>query len=258
MPVALRRLAFVLPLVAVLAVAGCDAEPGFPPETVRPTLSNVEITPTGDSLASSAPTATIPLTVRADLGGEGTMEVLVLVRYQETDSLTAEAVLRTEPGPIQIDVPLTLPRGATGDYRIEVATEGADGRAGDQAAAVLHFDAASLGPPAIADVSFPASVARPSTGSRSTPLVVTVTDPDGIANVAVVALVDPASGAVIGRLYDLGRANGGTDQTAGDGRFSGGLQIFADTEPGTYELGVLAVDRAEETSDVATFTFTVQ
>ncbi len=258
MPVALRPLALALPLVAALAVAGCDAEPGFPTETARPTLANVEITPTADSLATDAPTATIPLSVRADLGGEGTMKVLVLVRYQETDSLTASATLQATPGQVRLDVLLTLPRGATGDYRVEVLTEGADRRTGDRAAAVFHFDAASLGPPTITDVTFPATVSRPTTGSRSTPLVVTVDDPDGIANVAVVALVDPTSGAVLGRLYDLGRAGGATDQQAGDGRFSGGLQVFTDTEQGTYELGVLAVDRAEETSDVATFTFTVQ
>ncbi len=258
MPVALRPLALVLPLAALCALAGCDAEPGFPTQSTPPTLADVQITPSRDSLATDAPTATVPLTVRADLGGEGTMRVRVLVRYEETDSLTASATLQAEPGPVQVDVPLALPRGATGDYRVEVSTEGADGRPGDQAAAVFHFDAASLGPPAIVDVSFPSTVARPASGSRSTPLVVTVTDPDGIANVAVVALTDPASGAVIGRLYDLGRANGGTDERAGDGRFSGGLQIFADTEPGTYELGIVAVDRSEATSAPATFTFTVQ
>ena len=263
MPVAPRRLpARALPVAcaALLAVgaAGCDAEPGFPTETARPTLSNVEITPTRDSLVTDAPTATIPLQVRAELGGEGRMGVRVLVRYEETDSLAAAAAVEAEAGALQVDVPLTLPRGATGDYRVQVATEGADGRAGDQAAAVLHFDAASLGPPVVTDVSFPSTITRPTSGSTSTPLVVTVTDPDGRANVAVVALVDPETGGVIGRLYDGGRAGGASDAVAGDGRYSAGLQVFSDTEPGTYVLDVVAIDRAETVSAPVSFTFTIQ
>lgn len=261
MPVARRRSVRALLLVtaALAAVAsGCDADPGFPTEAARPTLANVEIAPTQDSLATDAPSTTVPLTLQADLGGEGPVEVRVVVRYQETDSLVASTWAEVEPGPVQIEVPLTLPRGATGDYRVQVVTEGPDGRAGDEAAAVFHFAAASLGPPVVTDVSFPRTVARPASGSRSTPLVATVADPDGRENVAVVALVEPATGAVIGRLYDLGRDNGGTDETAGDGRFSAGLQIFADTEPGTYQLAVVAIDRAEGTSAAVPFTFTVE
>ena len=255
MSVALRPGALLL---AALALAACDAEPGLPAESARPTLADVGIAPTQDSLETDAATARIPLTVAATLGGEGPAVVRVLVRYQETDSLVTSARADVAPGPLALDVPLVLPRGATGDYAVEVVTEGPDGRPGDRAAAVFHFDAASLGPPVVEDVSFPATVTRPAQGSTSATLVVTVSDPDGRENVPVVALLDPESGAVIGRLFDGGRAGGAADETAGDGRFSGALQIFADTPAGTFTLEVIAVDRSEAVSEPVAFSFEVR
>ena len=255
MPVALRRPLWALSLLA--ALAACDAAPGFPAEAERPTLADVRIAPSQDSLATEAPTATVPLVVEAEVGGEGPVTVRVLVRYAEADTLVAEVAVEAEPGPVRVEAPFTVSRGATGDYRVEVATEGPDGRAGDGAAAVVHFAAASLGPPTVAEVEIASPVTR---GSRTVtvPVVATVTDPDGVANVAVVALVEPESGAVIGRLFDRGRTSSPPDQTAGDGRFTAGLQIPPDLPAGTYTLAVVALDRAGEQSEARPFTFTVQ
>ena len=255
MPVALRRPLWALSLLAVLAA--CDAAPGFPAEATLPTLEDVRVAPTEDSLATDAPTATVPLTVEAEVGGEGPVTVRVLVRYAETDTLVAEATVEAEPGPVRVEAPFTVPRGATGDYRVTVATEGPDGRAGDGAAAVVQFRAASLGPPVVADVEIDSPITR-GTRTITEPVVATVTDPDGVANVAVVALVDPETGVVIGRLFDRGRADNGTDQTAGDGRFTAGLRISPDFPAGTYTLAVVALDRAGEQSEARPFTFTVQ
>lgn len=263
MPVALRRrlapvLLLALAAAGVASLVGCDAEPGFPAEVARPALTDVRITPTEDSLATDALTATIPLVVEAEVHGEGTVRVRALVRYAETDSLAAVAVTEVAPGPIRLDVPLTISRGAVGDYRVQVVTEGTDGRSGDGAAAVFRFAAASLGPPVVTAVEIASPIDRPTTGSRTTPIVAAVTDPDGLANVVVVALADPESGGVIGRLYDEGPSNRSTDRTAGDGRFTAGLRIFPDTPAGTYTLVVVAVDRAGGTSDPFPFTFTVR
>lgn len=259
MPVAPRLRPVLVLSAAVLAgaAAGCDAEPGFPPEAERATLADVRIAPAADSLRTDAPTATVPLSVAATLGG-GPATVRVLVRYQETDTLTVSTAVDVEPGPFQLDVPFTVPRGATGDYRVQVATEGADGRPGDEAAAVVQFAAASLGPPRVTRVDLAASVERPAQGARDVPVSADVEDPDGVANVAVVLLVDPEGGGVIGRLYDQGDANGAADETAGDGRFTAALQISAATAPGTYALAVVAVDRAEGVSEAVPVTFTVR
>jgi hypothetical protein len=246
--------------VVLLAVAlwGCDAAPGFASEVARPTLGAVDVSPTDVALATDAPTATVPLAVTGTLGGEGTVRVIVLVRYAETDSLVAEAEADVEPGTFRVDAPFDLPRGAIGEYSVRVATEGADGRAGDQAAAVLRFAATNLGPPSVTANS-PAAISRP-TGTTvvRVPIVATVTDPDGRANIAAVVAVDPESGVTIGRLFDDGPAGGAADPTADDGRYSANVQVTSDFEPGTYELAIIAIDKYGAESAPAPFTFTVR
>lgn len=252
MPVALR------PAVALLFVAlwGCDTAPGFADVVEPPTLASVDVSPLGVALDTDALTATIPLVVSGTLDGEGTVEMTVLVRYAETDSLVSQTTAEVQPGAFQVEAPFSLPRGAIGEYSVRVATEGADGRAGDQAAAVFRFAASNLGPPSVTANS-PDAVTRPTDPDRvaRVPLIATVTDPDGRANIAAVVAVDPASGGTIGRLFDDGRE---TDATAADGRYSASVQVTSDFEPGTYELALVAIDRYGAESEPAPFTFTVR
>ncbi|PAP78445.1 hypothetical protein BSZ37_19455 [Rubrivirga marina] len=246
--------------MALLAVAlwGCDAAPGFASEVARPTLGTVDVSPVDVSLDTDAPTATVPLAVTGTLGGEGTVRMLVLVRYAETDSLVTQTEAEVQPGDFRVDAPFDLPRGAIGEYSVRVATEGADGRAGDQAAAVFRFVATNLGPPSVT-ANTPSPVSRPSgTNTARVPLVATVTDPDGRANIAAVVAVDPESGVTIGRLFDDGPAGGAADQTADDGRYSASVTVTSDFEPGTYELAIVAVDKYGAESEPALYTFTVR
>lgn len=254
MPVALRPA--VALLAACVALAACDSAPGFA-ETVRPpALSDVAVAPASARLDTDAPTATVPLAVAGTLDAEGASRVRVLVRWAEADSLVAEAVQEVEgPGPFRVEVPLTLPRGAVGDYAVAVSTEGADRRPGDQAAAVFRFGATNLGPPSVS-VGDPAAVDRPTgTGRVTVPVVAAVSDPDGRANVALVLLQLPDDGGAIARLFDGGD---GSDAAAGDGRYSAGIVVDREFEPGTYALEVVAVDRAGEASAPAPFSFTVR
>lgn len=254
MPVALR------PAVVLLSVAlwGCDAAPGFASESALPTFGAVDVSPIAVSLDTEAPTATVPLAVSGTLDAEGPVRVIVLVRYAETDSLVTEAEAEVAPGDFRVDAPFALPRGAIGEYSVRVATEGADGRAGDQAAAVFRFSATNLGPPSVT-ANTPSPVSRPSgTTVVRVPIVATVADPDGRANIAAVVAVDPASGLTIGRLFDDGPAGGAADQTAGDGRYSANVQVTSDFEPGTYELVLVAVDKYGAESEPAPYTFTVR
>ena len=251
MPVALRP---AVALLVALLVAGCDAAPGFA-ETVRaPVLSAVAITPTATRLDSDAPTAAVPLAVAGTLDADGPVEVRVLVRWAETDSLVAEVVETVAPGAFRVEAPLTLPRGAVGDYSVRVSTEGRDGRPGDQAVSVLRFAASNLGAPSVT-VATPPAVTRPTGSSVAiVPIVATVTDPDGRANVAAVVL-QLEGGGLLGRLYDDGD---GQDDAEGDGRYSAGIEVRAGFEPGTYTLEIVAVDRAGEASAPAPVTFTVR
>ena len=251
-------------LAALLLVAACDSAPGLPDEGVRPSVTAFALSPARDSLATSAPTATVPLAVEATLAGEGRIAVRVLVRYSGTtrvsgvDSLAADTLVSVQPGPVRIALPLVLPRGATGEYAVSLSTVGVDGRTGGGASGVFRFRAASLGPPAVSGVTAAASVARPRTGSAPFPVSAAVSDPDGLANIATVVLTDEAGG-VIAELFDEGRTGRATaDATAGDGRYTVTIGIPAAFEPGRYTLAVVALDRAGTSSAPAPFTFTVQ
>ncbi len=190
MPVALRPAV----ALALIALAGCDAAPGFADEVRRPTLAQVAISPAAFALDSDAPRATVPLAVTGTLDADGPVEVQVLVRYAETDSLVIETVAEVAAGAFRVEAPVVLPRGATGEYSVRVTTEGADGRAGDQASAVLRFQSANLGPPVVT-VNQPNAVGRPTgTATVRVPLVATVTDPDGRENVRAVVVLDAANG----------------------------------------------------------------
>ncbi|MEM0961487.1 MAG: hypothetical protein AAGK21_02955, partial [Bacteroidota bacterium] len=145
MPVAFRSVAAVL----IVAVAGCDAAPGLADEVRRPTLADVTLSPVSFALDTDAATAEVPLVVSGDLDSEGLVQALILVRYEETDSLVAEVAAEIPTsGRFEIPAPFAVPRGAIGDYSVRLSTQGEDGRAGDQAVTVLQFSAQNLGAPA--------------------------------------------------------------------------------------------------------------
>ena len=257
---------------ALVLLAACDAAPGLPGEVRRPSVTAFSLSPEADSLATDAPTAAVPLVLDVAIAGEGRVLVRALVRYAEAprvtglDTLVAEVEVEVEPGDARIEIPLTLPRGATGAYAVTLATQGRDGRQGDGASGTFRFRAASLGPPVIAGVEAETVVTRPPAGTptvRTLPITVAVTDPDGRANVAAVLFVD-GNGGVIGPLFDEGRSGrGSADQTAADGRYTAAIQIVAPDrrgalEPGVYELFIVAVDRAGEQSAPVPFTFEVR
>lgn len=253
-----------------LTLAACDAAPGLPDEVRRPSVTAFALTPETDTLATDAATAAVPLVLDATIAGEGPVLLRALVRYGGTssasglDTLVTEVEMEVEPGAVRLDVPLVLPRGATGEYAVTLTTQGRDGRTGDGASGVFRFRAASLGPPVVAGVEAEASITRPTDNRVLTfPITATVTDPDGRANIAAVFLTD-ADGDLILQLFDEGPTpRSRADQTAADGRYTVALQIVAAgragaLEPGTYELAVVAFDRAGDRSDLAPITFEVR
>lgn len=243
--------------LAVGALAACDSAPGLPVADARPSVTAFALTPSSDSLGTDARTADVPLQLALTVAGAGPVRVRAIVRYTGTDTLVTSTTVSVEPGERVIELPVVLPRGAIGDYAVTVATEGPDRRPGDGASAVFRFRASSLGPPAVNAVDAPGSVTAPTRegGETELPIVVTVTDPDGRENLAVVLLEQPGIG-IIGQLSDRGRDFG--DQTAGDGRYSGALSIPFGFPPDVYTLNAIAVDRAGRQSDPVPFTFTVE
>jgi hypothetical protein len=236
-------------------LSACDAAPGLPDEAARPRLGSVSISPAEDSLATSAAFADIPLVLDGVLAADAPVTLRALVRYTDTDTLVAELTREVPAGAFQLSVPLRVPRGAIGSYAVSLHTESASGVAGDEAAAVFTFKASSLGGPLVSNVSVPASVTRGATRAVSVPIVATVTDPDGLANLATVLLL--TDGAALGRLFDEGRTSRSTDERAGDGRYTAALSIPPGLAPGTYGFEVEAVDRSGLRTS-APFTLTVQ
>ena len=210
--------------------------------------------------------ATLPPAEKVEdtLAGEGRIVVRAVVRYGETssvrDTLVTQVRVEAQAGPVRIEVPVTLPRGATGEYGVSLLTEGADGRTGDGASGVFRFRAASLGPPVVTAVSAPPTVTPPAQSGRATDFRVSadVTDPDGRLNVAAVYVVDE-TGAVVQELFDegsTGRSRG--DERLGDGRYTVTLGIPFGFAPGQYALAIVAVDRAGTQSAPVPFTFEVR
>ena len=254
MPVAFRG----LPVLLLVALAACDAEPGLPADSARPVLESVRVTPVRDSLATAAATAAVPLAVEGVLGGAERAVVRVLVRYQETDSLVAEVEADVAAGPFRVEAPLTLPRGATGAYEVDVTTEGPGGRLGDRASAVLQFAASSLGPPTVR-VDAPGAAEINARGVATLVVSAVVSDPDGLANVVAVGLRQAGTEGIGFRLFDRGRTvnRESADAVAGDGRYTEEVAIGG-AEPGELELEIIAVDRAGLVSEPAPFAVTLQ
>lgn len=250
MPRPLRPALAACAVLIALALPACDSAPGLAETAPLPRLSGLEVAPTAFSFDSDAATAEVPLVVRATVDAPAT--VRALVRFAEADTLAADAEVETTGGAVELQLPLLLPRGATGDYQVTVVTEAADGRAGDRAAAVFTFQAASLGPPVVTAVDAPATVAPGGTLS----VVASVSDPDGLANVALVLLQDEAGG-LVAQLFDAGSGRSDDDE-AGDGRYSETLRLGEDAQPGTIALQVVAFDRAGTASEPAPFTVTIQ
>lgn len=243
---------FPLLLAVVAVVAGCDTAPGADEAIGDPvSITGFSLTPLSDSLETNAAVAEIPLTLQATTGGGGAARLLYTVRYRATDSLVTQGEMTGNGGQYNATPTLRLPRGAVGEYAVTVASEGADGSAGDRASSLFLFDATNLGAPEVASVDAPSSVSRGSDFSISAPMV----DPDGRENIARVALLSEEG--VLGLLRDDGQSQSG-DATAGDGTFTIALSVPSEAEAGSIPLGVFAIDRFGVSSDTTTFTVSIQ
>jgi hypothetical protein len=236
-----------LVVAALATLAACDTAPGAPavlPEP--PALAGFAVSPDTFFLAGGAAEAAIPLVLSGAVTspGGGPVTVRYLARRQGDDTLAVEgAVAVAAAGAFQAADTLRLPRGASGLYLVEAVAEGADGRAGGRAAALVRFAIEPLGPPVIGEVTLtPPTVTPPATGSADVRVVATVTDPDGRANLGYVAL-QPAGGGPQLPLSDGGPVSQSGDATAEDGRYTVTLEIGAGAEPGQYPFEVVARDR---------------
>lgn len=239
---------------AALILSGCDSGPGTTsPEAEPPIVSDFSFDPQeiGTGLGAEE-VVTFPLTMRVAVDPRGTEldEVAFLVR---APSVGAEPVAEGQLDPaegsfFENTVEVTIPRGEIGLYTVIVYAVGAGGSLSNDVRGNLRVFGEGE-PPVIETVAAPDTLQLPAAGEDPAllPLVATVSDPDGLANVNRVQFWNAAAPATRFDMFDDGEDG---DQTAGDGQYTRIVEIASSNEPGTTTIRFQATDRAGLASEI--------
>lgn len=237
-----------------LILSACDSGPGTTSaEAEPPVVSDFSFNPQeiGTGLGDEE-IVTFPLTMRVAVDPRGTEldEVAFLVR---APSVGAEPVAEGQLDPadgsfFEGTVEISIPRGEIGLYTVIVYAVGAGGSLSNDVRGNLRVFGEGE-PPVIENVAAPDTLQRPAPGEDNAllPLVVTVSDPDGLANVNRVEFWNASAPASRFDMFDDGE---GGDETAGDGQYTRVVEITSSNEPGTTTIRFQATDRAGLASDV--------
>ncbi len=175
---------------------------------------------------------------------------------------TAEVALRKN-GPATLKMPVNFPEGSVGNFQVVVFASDAAGRISNRLLGQIEIVAGSL-PPVIESIEIPTSATRPAAGQPpvQVPIVVTVSDPDGLSNVLGVEVI--VNGAVTLQLCDDGgtlicNAGFGSsgDLEVGDGKYTLTIQLTSTNAVGTNQFEFTAVDRTGLRSETLTRIITV-
>jgi hypothetical protein len=139
---------------------------------------------------------------------------------------------------------LEIPRGNTGLYTLVVSAVDADVSVSNQVRGLVEYQLQGGEPPVIEKVTGPESVTPPTTFSY----VATVTDPDGLGNIASVVARTP--GGTFELRDDGDREGQSGDLVAGDGDFTITFQVPEGTAPGTVQFEFQAFDRQGHESNI--------
>ncbi|MDE2996715.1 MAG: hypothetical protein OXT73_08265 [Bacteroidota bacterium] len=238
--------------------AGCDSAPGPPDlDASAPEVSSIQVTPNLlalDQLPGGGDTVTATVSVSADLDdADGDLATFyVVIRTSEANQAPLATTEMSVPGSgrIQAQLELTVPRAGGGPFFVSAFASDTAGHLSNVAFARIDVSASSE-PPVIEAIDMPDVVTRPAAGEAplSIPIVATVSDPDGLSNVAFVEVI--VNGGVSLRLCDDGGAgtcNAGFgssgDATAGDGQFTLTIQLDSSNSAGTNTFEFSAVDRS--------------
>lgn len=230
-----------------LALSGCDSTPGPAPVDDRPpVVSNLAYSPQRIDLSEGAyqvqdSMVTFPLVVQVTAGDpDGDVSDVV---YQLQSVAVQPATLASGPmtpigeGRYEASTPVSLPISQTGNYTLTVYAVDMDGRLGNQVRGSVALVNSSH-PPVVVSVEAIPSVIRPPYPIDFT-LIATVSDPDGLGNVARVEGHAP-NGSIFA-LYDDGVSFG--DQVRGDGKYTASFTVD-DAAPGVQVFTIQAFDRA--------------
>lgn len=265
-----KRTALLMACILVGSLAACDEVAGPEPiDGSAPALSEFSFAPSqvsfqqlsddqvvGDSLAR------IPIALRVHAEDpEGCVDRVGFVFAAGMDARGPQITGELEPedapsgdcanGWYQTTATVDLPRGAVGPYTVRVYAVGDDGTLGDQMQGLFQF-ALELGkPPVVESVEASADTIRPPAELQ---FVATVSDPDGLENIARVFVGTPDGGEPL-PMYDDGVSRG--DETADDGRYTATFDVPEETESGEGTFSFWAEDKNGLASDTLEKTIVV-
>lgn len=256
-----------------MAGIACDSAPGPSDSNPRPpVVSDFSYAPQAVLVDQLPPSqivdgkAQVSLSLRVSVRDEdGDLAgVQFLVQAPgNTDEPVASGDLQAEGGGVYaITTPLALPIAEVGNYTVVVYATDAAGQLGNEMLGTLSL-VAQGGPPVIEQVEMPDRVQRPAPDQPPVliPIIATVSDPDGLANIARVAFI-PRGGTAIQLCDDgpetaCGSVTDSGDAVAGDGRFTIIVQLENTNAPGVRTFDFQATDRTGLTSNVVTRTIAV-
>lgn len=258
--------------ILLLALTSCDSVPGVTdPTASSPVVSGIQVTPDVlalDQLGGEGETVTAQITVSADVtdADKDLTAAFVLIRSSSPGQapLAQEEVPLGNDGRFTLRLDLTVPRASGGQFVVTVFAADAAGNISNTAYGSIRVSGESA-PPEIIAVDMPDQVTRPAVGQPpiSIPILATVSDPDGLENVAFVEVI--VNGAATLRLCDdggSGTCNNGFgssgDVAAGDGVFTLTIQLDSSNAAGTNSFEFTAVDRTGLRSGAVFRMITVQ
>jgi hypothetical protein len=249
-------------LLLLALAAGCDTA-GVPPvlDAAPPAVSPLALSPSEADLDALPEGSDIALRLGLSVaeGSAPVARVAYAVQWQfACSSSTLDASGTMEPtgegGAYAAEVALPAHRGRRGAYRVTAWAVDASGRASSPAVGTFTLRGANAGPPVIASVEAPAVLRVPARGG-AVPLrfVVTVTDPDGVEDIARAEVVTPGLGTV-----PLAETEGGFNPTPCNGVYSTTFSIPAGIGSGELPFAFRAYDRAGAASAETPFTVRIE
>ena len=270
-----RRFTVFSSAIAVLTAIGCDTAPG--PRNIEqsaPIVSDLEFSPRSINLDALPPGSIVDGVAHFSIDVEVSVTdadsdlesvyLFVLSPDPKSPSAAESIAPVTENGTFTTTIELVLPTAETGTYTVKVYASDLEGQLGNQATGSLMVFASSS-PPVIEDVDMPDTVSRPNQGEPPIliPIVATVSDPEGLANILRVETVVNGAGPPLFLCDDggIGECNSGSqsgDIVAGDGLFTLTIRLDASNSAGSNEFVFTAYDRSGLASEPVAKTLLIQ
>jgi hypothetical protein len=246
-------------LTALVVFAGCDAMEGPPPiDPLAPVVADLSLAPlevNADTLAVENGQLRIPLALEtAVIAGDAALRrVAYAIEWQfecRPGILAASGEMQAlGDGRYRALVDLGVPRGSRGGYRVTAWAVDAAGLPSNEVSAVFDLVGTNIGPPVIEHVEAPAFISPPTTLR----FAVTVSDPDGVTNIAG-AEVDVAGAGTL----PLADTDGAANRNPCDGLYTAAFTVPAGLPPGIITFTFRAFDRDGAVSDPVPFEVRIQ